>query len=120
MDAYRPTLIPVYVASTLTTGQKFAMRMPVSGRIYEVVAEVGTAPTGATAIVDVEIEGTSVFAATGDRPTVATSGTVATVGSIGAEGKFDAGELVTVDVDQIGSTVAGADLALTLVVVTDY
>jgi hypothetical protein len=87
-----------------------------SGRtltISSVRASVGTAPTGASVIVDVNKNGTTIFTTQSARPTIAASGFTAT--GTPAVTTWAAGDYLTVDIDQIGSTVAGADLTVTVV-----
>jgi len=80
--------------------------------ITGVRASVGTAPAGAAIIIDVNKNGTTIFTTQANRPTIAaaanTSGNVtnADVTTIAA------GEYLTIDIDQIGSTTAGADLTV--------
>ncbi len=70
---------------------------------------VGTAPTDADLIVDVHLNGTTIFA-TG-KPTIAAaafdSGLATPTVQVAAAGQY-----FTVDVDQIGSTIAGSDLTV--------
>ncbi len=83
--------------------------------IKAVRASVGTAPTGASLIVDINIGGTTIFTTQSNRPTITagntTSGKVTNmdVTSI-ADGSY-----FTVDCDQIGSTIAGADLVVQII-----
>lgn len=74
---------------------------------------VGKAPTGADAIFDVNKNGTTVFTTQSNRPKVLATTTVGglVVPDVTA---FVAGDVVTVDVDQIGSTIAGGYATLTL------
>ena len=74
-------------------------------------ASVGTAPTGAAVIVDIHKNGTTIFTTQSARPTIAISGVTA-VGGTPAVTAWAAGEYLTVDIDQIGSTVAGASLTV--------
>lgn len=83
------------------------------GTIAQVRASVGTAPTGASLIVDVNRNGTTIYGTQANRPTIAASGNTAT-GGAASNGTFSAGDYLTVDVDQVGSTVAGADLTVTV------
>lgn len=83
------------------------------GRIH---ASVGTAPTGASLKVDVKIDGTTVFAATGDQATITATNFATAIGGV-VPTKTDDDDLIvlpghylTVEVSQIGSTVAGSDL----------
>lgn len=88
------------------------LRVPIAraGTITGVRAMVNTAPTGASIILDVNLNGTSIYP-TSAKPTIAASGfdsgdtppdTTALV----------AGDYLQVDVDQVGSTIAGSDAVL--------
>ncbi len=80
--------------------------------IASVRASLGTAPTGSSAIFDVNVDGTTVFTTQSNRPTIAASGyTSGKVTNMDVTTVAD-GSYVTVDIDQIGSTVAGADLTV--------
>jgi len=87
-----------------------------SGTVFvleEVYAEVKTAPTGASLIFDVNKNGTTVFGTQSNRPTIAASGTTATSGAPSVT-TFAKNDAVTIDTDQIGSSVAGADAMIWL------
>ncbi len=79
--------------------------------ITNVHASVDTAPTGATVIVDVNKNGTTIFTTQANRPTIAVSAFIDTT-SVPDVTAFAAGDYLQVDVDQIGSTIAGADLVV--------
>jgi hypothetical protein len=80
--------------------------------IKSVRASVGTAPTGSSIIVDININGTTIFSTQGNRPTIAaggfTSGKVTNMNTA----TISDGSYFTVDLDAVGSTVAGADLTV--------
>lgn len=78
--------------------------------IAKVRASVVTAPTGSALIVDVNKNGTTIFTTQSARPTIAASSTTAT-GTPAVTTLAD-GDYVTVDVDQVGSLVAGSDLTV--------
>lgn len=80
--------------------------------IKGVRASVGSAPTGSSVIVDVNLNGTTIFTTQANRPTIAASGT--TSGKINTMNvtSWPDGNYLTVDVDQVGSTFAGADLTV--------
>ena len=86
---------------------------PFPGQAVTVAAVVGTAPTGAALIVDVLLNGTTIFA--GTKPTIAagatSSGAVAVDPSVG---RFTSGDVLSLSVTQVGSTVAGSDLDVTV------
>lgn len=99
-------------AVTVTTGKS---RIYLEGDyIVETVrAAANTAPTGAALIVDVNKNGTTLYTTQSARPSIAASANSAT-GNSPAVTLFTAGDYMTVDVDQIGSTVAGSDLTVTV------
>ena len=84
---------------------------PFAVTIVAVRASLGTAPTGASLIVDVNKNGTTIFTTQANRPTVAASGFVSDeeVPDVTA---LTTSDYLTVDVDQVGSTVAGAYLTV--------
>lgn len=74
----------------------------------------GTAPTGAALIGDIKLQGTSIFATTtANRPTIAISGFTGTAGTPDTA-VWPAGQYITFDVLQVGSSVAGSNLTVTL------
>lgn len=99
---------------TLTTGIKDRWEAPFAGEIVNVVAVVGTAPTGATLIFDIEKDGVSIFTTQANRPTVPIGATESPVSARPDVYKFAAGDTIALGVDQIGSTVAGADADVTV------
>lgn len=119
MDAYRPETIVVKKAGTFTVGAgKPEFVFPYSGRILSVCGAVGTAPTGAAATFDVNVGGTTIFTTQANRPKASASSTTiaATTPDVTT---VAAGAVLTVDIDVIGSTVAGADAALVITYVTN-
>lgn len=101
---------------TLTTGTfKDGIRVPRAFVITDIRTKVATVPTGATLIVDVNKNATTIFSTQGNRPTTAISAadssTTAPDVTTGA-----AGDILSVDVDQIGSSVAGANLFVAITV----
>ena len=84
--------------------------------ISKVIASVGTAPTGSSLIFDVNKNGTTIFTTQANRPTITASGFV-DLSSIPDVTSFSSGDYITVDIDQIGSTIAGADAVVRIVVV---
>lgn len=81
--------------------------------IVSVKAIVNTPPTGASLIVDVNKNGTTIFTTQANRPTIAagannSSTTAPDVTSLAVD------DYLTVDIDQVGSTVAGSDLTVVI------
>lgn len=102
--------------TALTTGTaKTTFRMPFGMTLTEVRASVSTAPTGSTIIADVKENGTSVFSTkVSIDATQKTSTTATTPAVISDSGLADDAE-ITINIDQVGSSVAGAGLKITLI-----
>ncbi len=115
-----PEVITVAVSdetTALTTGTgKFTFRMPYAMTLTAVRASVTTAPTGSTIIVDINEGGTTIMST--DKLSIdaseKTSTTAATAAAITDSSLADDAE-ITIDIDQVGSTVAGAGLKVTLI-----
>lgn len=103
--------------TALTTGTaKVTFRMPFAATLLAVRANVKTAPTGATLVVDINEEGTSVLSTKlSIDATEKTSTTAATAAVISDSNLADDAEM-TIDIDQVGSTVAGVGLKVGLYV----
>jgi hypothetical protein len=115
-----PTYVQTYrvetfsIPGTLTVGTGMArLYFPRACTIINVIASVGTAPTGASVIFDVNKNGTTIFTTQGNRPTITASAFVDT-SSVPDVTSIAAGDYLTVDLDQIGSTVAGADATVSI------
>ena len=103
--------------SPLTTGAaQVTFRMPFAMTLVEVRASVKTAPTGSTIVVDINEDGSTIM--TTNKLSIDageyTSTTAATAAGITDSALADDAE-ITVDIDQIGSTVAGTGLIVTLI-----
>jgi len=110
------TTLSFAVTSTLTTGTDKAPTLvaPCALTIVKVKVVVKTAPTGATLIVDVNKAGTTIFTTQGNRPEIAIGETQDDSGTPDVTSLAE-GDKLTVDIDQVGSTVAGADLTIEVV-----
>lgn len=118
-DIAAPQLYPFGRAGTLTVLAGTARLYNDTGRtltIATVRASVGTAPTGQSLIVDININGTTIFSTQANRPTIAaagnTSGSVTNMNTT----TITNGQFFTVDVDQVGSGTAGSDLTVQILV----
>ena len=87
--------------------------LPFGIEIIEVEAAVGTAPTGAAILVDVNVDGTTIFTTPSNRPTIAVSTFVDPTTTIEDDTHTD-GQYLTVDIDQVGSTITGSDLVVVI------
>lgn len=102
--------------TALTTGTaKVTFRMPYAMTLTAVRASVTTAPTGSTLVVDINESGASVLSTKlSIDVSEKTSTTAATPPVISDSALADDAE-ITIDIDQIGSTIAGAGLKVTLI-----
>lgn len=111
VDLYIP--FSVSGAAYVTAGQG-RVYIESSRTITRVRASVGTAPTGASLIVDVLKNGTSIYSGSpANRPTI-TAGTYTALGGTPTTTTFVSGDYITVSVVQIGSSVAGSDLTVSI------
>src|SRR5690349_2670291 len=93
------------------------LEMPVLAGTYTIMgvtARLNTAPTGATTFkVDVNKNGTTIFTDQSKRPIFAASAKIANSATPDVT-SVTTGDYLTVDVDAVGSTVAGSDLTVTV------
>lgn len=82
--------------------------------IEKVHIAVDTAPTGSSFIVDVNKNGSTIFTTQANRPTIADGAYTGQTTTINVAG-FNQGDYLQIDVDQIGSTIAGANLVVQIV-----
>lgn len=82
--------------------------------ISEVHLAVNTAPTGAAVIVDVHENGVTIFTNQANRPQIAIAAFTGNSVAVDAA-TWENDNYLTVDVDQIGSTLPGEDLTVTVV-----
>ncbi len=79
--------------------------------IVKVYANVKTAPTGADLIVDINKNGSTIWSTQANRLTIAASAVAGTQTSFNTTALVE-GDKLTLDIDQVGSTVAGEDLTV--------
>lgn len=106
-------LNPIYsvqgtVSPLVGTHRVYAER---SGTVAAVRASVGTAPTGSAILVDVNKNGTSILSS----PISIAIGSNTAVGTIN-NFSVSAGDYFTVDIDQVGSSTAGANLTVAITI----
>jgi hypothetical protein len=98
-------------SGTLTATAKTArLYVPFACTITNIAASVGTAPTGASVVVDVLKNETTLWDTNpGNRPTI-TATNFADLTNTPDTTAISAGDYLTLTIAQIGSTIAGADL----------
>lgn len=115
--------IPVYIqvavsdeTTDLTTGTgSITFRMPHDMTLTEVRASVTTAPTGSVLTVDINESGTSVLSTKLTIDATEKTSTTATTGAVISDSALADDSEITIDIDTIGSTIAGAGLKVTLI-----
>jgi hypothetical protein len=102
--------------TALTTGTaKITFRMPYAFTLSAVRASVTTAPTGSTLVVDINEGGSTILSTKlSIDASEKTSTTAASAAVISDTALADDAEM-TIDIDQIGSTIAGAGLKVVLI-----
>ena len=103
------------IPGVLTTGAKQVRYYCETARVIRnVVVSVSTAPTGSSIIFDVNKNGTTVFTTQANRPQIAASANY-DGSSVPAVTSIAAGDYLTIDVDQVGSSVPGSDAVVKVV-----
>lgn len=112
--AETPYWCPTVTMQGVATARTGTVRLYVPAGTYTVVSatvSVSTAPTGSALVVDVNKNGTTMFST---KPQVAASAFTGTQAA-NASTSVTTGDYITVDIDSIGSTVAGSDVVVTVV-----
>lgn len=79
--------------------------------VEDIELHVKTAPTGAALIVDINEAGTTIFST---KPEIDAGGTVEDDNHVISDNSIAIGAELTMDIDQVGSTIAGSDLTVLL------
>jgi hypothetical protein len=102
--------------TALTAGTaKVTFRMPYAMTLTAVRASVTTAPTGSTLVVDINEGGTSVLSTKLSIDATEKTSTTAATAAVISDSSLANDAEITIDIDQIGSTVAGAGLKVILI-----
>lgn len=101
--------------TAITTGTaKATFRLPYAFNLSGVSASVTTAPTGSTIVIDINEGGTTILSTKlsidASEKTSATAATAAVI----SDSALAADAEITIDFDQVGSTIAGAGVKVTL------
>jgi hypothetical protein len=89
---------------------------PINMTIKLVRLSVDTAPTGANLITDINKNGTTIFTAQANRPSIIAGSTTGSTSKMDIATVFE-GDKITLDIDQVGSTTVGKNLAVSIVCV---
>ncbi len=102
--------------TALTAGtSKLTFRMPYAFTPASVKASVTSAPTGANLIVDINEGGVSILSTKLSIDASEKTSTTAASAAVLSDATLAADAEITIDIDQIGSTIAGAGLKVTLI-----
>lgn len=82
--------------------------------ITDIRVAVDTAPTGADLILDINLNGTTLYTTQNNRPTIIIDDTSA-IAMLPDITSLSLGDKLTLDIDQIGSTVAGENLSVIII-----
>ena len=104
--------LPKTAVTTLTANSGTRLYFPYSAVIQGITVSAGTAPTGASLIVDVNKNGTTIFTTQGNRPTLTAGSNVSSEVTNMDINTITAGDYLTVDVDQIGAPTPGAAVSV--------
>lgn len=102
------------LATTTDSTTPIRYKMPERGTYIGCDVVVGTAPVGSTAIFDVHKEGTTLYTTQTRRPTIQAAATESAETATADVTALAAGDILTVNVDQVGSGTAGANATVVL------
>ena len=109
------TFVITKVAVNSVAAGKAIFRVPFACKIKAMSIAVDATSVGSSQIFDVNKNGTTLFTTQANRPAIAV-GAFSAVGGAAAANTFTAGQVVTVDIDAVGSTEAGRNVSVTLAV----
>lgn len=100
----------------LTTGtDKTTFRIPYAATITEVRASLTSAPTGADLVVDINKNGATILSTKLSIDATEKTSTTATTPAVISDTAVVDDDEFSIDIDQIGSTVAGTGLKVTII-----
>jgi len=105
---------PFYIdgAQSTVSGGTAYFQTPETAVIDEVRVHLGTTCSGSNFIIDVNDDGVTVFTTQANRPTITPGGFSVTSGAADGGLSIAKNSVLTVDVDLVGSDIAGSDLAI--------
>jgi hypothetical protein len=112
LNAVRPAIfVPLAGSLAISTNFSSELTIPYDLTFNSVTLRIKTAPTGAAVIVDIKKNGTTIFST---RPQIADGATTGGTGAVFSSASAAAGDVLTFDVAQVGSTIPGQDLTIAL------
>lgn len=114
LEGLRPqlhALIPDVLSTGTNQAGAFTIKTANSLYLSSVSLQCKTAPTGAEIIVDINVNGSTIFST---RPQIAASATSGGGSAAFSVTEVSDGDVITFDIDQVGSSEHGRDLTITL------
>lgn len=102
---------------TVTTMKGPQITMPFGLTLSGITLKAKGAPTGAALIYDINKNGTSIFST---RPALAANNTVGGTGAVFSTTTLEPNSVLTIDIDQVGSTFAGSGVTIMLKGIRSY
>ena len=113
-DPIQKSSLQLYIDDALAVEEKVAALLAIDDlTITAIKLSVDVAPTGAAIIVDIHKNGVTLYTTQDNRPTIAIGETSATA-ELPDIVTLTKGDRITVDIDQVGSTIAGENLIVLL------
>jgi hypothetical protein len=112
--------IPYSVALSAATGDiatgtdVYSIRMPYAATLTGVKLSIGTAPVGSTVIVDINEAGTTILSTKLSIDASETTSATAATAAVISDAALADDAIISFDIDQVGSSTAGARLLITL------
>lgn len=109
--------VPIPFAHTGALGVRTGVRgypVPFACQVLGVIGYVASPPVGSDVIFDVNADGVTLFGTQSARPRILDGSTSMTEATGMTVTSLSAGQVLTVDVDQVGASVPGSDLTLVI------
>jgi hypothetical protein len=119
IDEETPTIITIACSdetTNLTVGAaKASFRAPIGFILSEVRASVNTAPTGSSILIDIYKNGVSILSTFISIDSSTKTSVVSPVQPVISDSVINDDDEITIDLTQIGSTISGTGLKVTLI-----
>lgn len=106
-------VLSIGVVATVGTNKTNALIVTKARTITKAFATAKTGPTGASLIFDINVNGSTIWSTQGNRLAIVAGATYGTQTSFNTTALVE-GDLLTIDLDQVGSTIAGQDITVVL------
>lgn len=109
-------VVEFFMSGNISTGtMKYKFVVPTQCSFFTCRADATTAPATTSILIDINKNGTTIFTTQGSRVTIAAAANAGTQAGTPEVTIFAAGDVISFDVDQIGTGTVGANTAVTLV-----